>query len=372
MRKLLFLIPLFALSSCALLHFFSPSANNTLNQPQWNTMHSLSGIFDARYYSITVDDSDRVYTAVYSTATMKFAVVFASLLSDEWATNFGMPASSMDALKVAYNKKWNLTFATQSSGQAQIVFSSSSSGFTAFGPSFSAAAMPDWDYFFNIYGDPFILTINSPSSFLIDTNNEPDMPGSTWVQYQSFNKDVGYSIMDYSADVDSHGNVFVGTGDFNHSQIYFNGASGVCASFNIPDGREYAKIAVDGSDNLYVIYKSTDDQIKVRIMSYTYPDISDNGAITLYNQSFFVGSSHKLGLSVAVDKNSTRIFVGFITMDNHKPMVIKIENGSAVPMPAFPEYMTNCNAIKLAVNQEGLPVAAILQPPTLHIFQTWY
>ena len=370
MRRLLFLIPVFALSSCALLHFFSPSANNTLNQPQWSGMFSLEDISDPRNYSITVDESDRIFTGVYYPST-KFAILSASDINEEWATNFQSYASSMDALKIAYNNKWNMTFATQSGGPAQIVFDSSTSGWSAFGASFSAAAMPYWDYFFNSNGDPFVLTLNSPSSFLITTNDKPDLPGNPWVQYQSFSKDVGYLILDYSADVDAHGNVFAGTGDFNTSQIFFNGEGGVCSSYTIPDGSEYAKIAVDGNDDIYVIYKSMDDRIMARKMSYVYPNITDMGAITLYNEAFFVGSLHNLGLSVAADKNSTRIYVGFITFDNHKPMVIKIENGNALPMPAFPDYLTNCDSIKLAVNQDGLPVAAVLQSPTLHIYKTW-
>ena len=355
---------------CALTHFFPPSVNNTLNQTKWSTMAFVGGgVTSGDYYSIAVDGNDRIFAGVYHDGAQVFSMLSAAGIDEQWKTNISGGAPGLASLKVAYANVWGMTYALQIASLVQIV-REITNAWMNFSATFNSTGL--WDYYFDNSGVLFALAQTNSTGFFVAFNSTP-AGGSSWATFQSFNKDTGDSTIDLTFALDQNGNVFVGAAYFTNSRTYFNGTSGQCIYNPNPDGMEYSKVVSPGNGKVYVIFKGKDNTIKAAVWQYIYPGMSLIKVIEVYDKAFFVdGSSHELGLSVVADKNSSRIYVGFLTIEGWFPKIIKIENDNILPMPDFPLILSNSKCIKLAVNKDGKPAAAILASDnTLNIYKAW-
>ncbi|OHD56703.1 MAG: hypothetical protein A2Y33_14775 [Spirochaetes bacterium GWF1_51_8] len=370
--RVFFILPFLVIGSCGLLHFYSPAVNNSVTQPRWNMMISIPGVTSPNEFSITADQDKRVFAAIAKSGSLVISLLSASGLSDNWTTNYAFStASTANSLKVYYDKFWGVTLGYQESSSVQLkYFYTPTNAWNLFAPAFYSTGQ--WNYFFGMTGKLYALAQANVPNFAVIYYNTPTVMAGTWNTNQKFDVNTGMTIMDLSADIDSHDNVFVGAANFTECRIYFNGSNGNCIYNPVDNGVEYAKVAIPGDNTIYLIYKDISGPIKAQVLSYEYPGIQILKTIQIYDKAFYVYIYHDLGLSVVADKNSSKVYIGFITLDQRKPVVLKIENGTVIPLPQFPESLTNCSNIKLSINSAGLLMAGVLGPGnTLSILRQW-
>ncbi|NPV00623.1 MAG: hypothetical protein HPY53_04490 [Brevinematales bacterium] len=367
------LIPVIALlfSSCALFHFFPPAVNNVINDTHWSEAASISNI-DAANYSICVGDNDTLFFSYIETSIFNPIVKSYDNQNSIW-NSIDNPATTAYSVLLKYRQDFGMFngYIDQSFGGMISKWDQGSTWQPYTSLYFGSPEVLLWDYAIST-GSIFVIFYDNgmPGQFRIQDLNQP-FASDPWKDIMGSPYSFPDIIVDLSIDVDSFGKIFAGAGFISNCAIFYT-INDTSRIYNFTNAHQLAKVVVDGFDNIYGVYLDQDGLLSVSVFHVWNDNLNIDGTARLYPEQVYIDTGGNAVVSVVPDKNRGYIYVGFIDADTYKPHILKVAGDVVSPMLGLPGDLTNSECIKLSIDMDGNPVAAVEDyTGNVRIFTKW-
>ncbi len=375
MKKLLPVIILM-FSSCGIFHFFPPGVNNIISDTHWNEKSSFNGVSASALYSITLDNKDTIYLGYVSSAGSNIVTMAYNNDSSMWDV-IDSPPNIASSVNLKYRADMGLCIGyinPNAGGGGVLKFKNENENtwrfysINAFGDQTTAL----WDYALST-GDKAFTAYTLSTNYNVFAVNDLATPytNSVWKHIMLSPYNTGNPISDITIDIDSFGKLFIGVATSFSSAIFYT-IDNISKSFVYNEGKHFAKVAVDGSDNIYGIYMEKDGPLSAAVFHIKNGELVKEHSFSLYTSPILYDMSMQYSISVAAHKKGSHIYVGFINFNTRKPAILKLVSENISPMLGLPGDLTNAQSIKLSVDMDGNPVAAVLTDTgKVRVFTKW-
>ena len=368
------LIPVIVLlfSSCDLFHFFPPGANNVITDTYWNEEASISGI-DAANYSIAVDYNDTLYLSYIETATFNPLTFTYDNQNSVW-NNIDNPPTTAYSILLKCHKDFGVFYGyiDQSWGGLINIRNPDGTWYPYTSLYFGSPQVLLWDYALSTGDKVFIIFYddNSPGQISIQDLDQP-FASSPWKNIMGSPYTFPDTIYDLSIDIDSFGKIFAGAGFLSNCSIFYT-LNDTPKIYNFTNAHQLARVAVDGFDNIYGVYLDQDGLLSAAVFHIWNDNLTMDASTRLYSDQIYIDTGGTAMVSVVPDKTRGYIYVGFIDLSTAKPYIFKVAGNVVSPMLGLPDDLTNSESIKLGIDMDGNPVAAVLNDlGNVRVFTKW-
>ncbi|OHD56701.1 MAG: hypothetical protein A2Y33_14765 [Spirochaetes bacterium GWF1_51_8] len=192
----------------------------------------------------------------------------------------------------------------------------------------------------------FVFTLGSTNNYQFDFFSQMNSPGT---------------IFDLSIDHNSYGTLFIGIAQPDSVAIFSFAGPSTVKQYTIPYGKGIAKVVVTKDERIYLFFQNDENELIAKVFEYRDNDLKDYAEFTVYTGGIKIEPSFlPNALDIEYDAVNGNIYAAFIDPGNNYPIIMKIRNTQVSPVFMIPSHETNSRCIKITVDQDGDPVAGVL------------